>query len=308
MQSRAKNTVKSYNAGFEKWKKWTKQFNKEVCPFPANDYFVALYLVSLIQSNRSHNTITQVFYGIKFVHDMLKVKNPCKSTLVKSIHEASKRLLAKPVRKKEIIKAVHLQKLTNYFKNKDSLPNLRTLTMCLTSFSGFLRFSELSNLRRSDIVFRGTYMKLFIEKSKTDVYRDGAWVPIAKTGSSTCPLSMMKRYIKKAQIPKDSDEFLFRGLSYFRKSRTYKLRKKNKPLSYSRARKIILDAFEEIGLKRQNFGLHSLRAGGASAAANAGVKDRLFKRHGRWKSDRAKDGYIKDSLQSLLSVSLRLGL
>ena len=28
------------------------------------------------------------------------------------------------------------------------------------------------------------------------------------------------------------------------------------------------------------FGMHSLRAGGATAAANAGVPDRLFKRHG----------------------------
>ena len=49
-----------------------------------------------------------------------------------------------------------------------------------------------------------------------------------------------------------------------------------------------------------------LRVGGASVAANAGVSDRLFKRHGRWKTDRAKDGYIKDNLEVLLSVSRSL--
>ncbi|KAL5497418.1 hypothetical protein EMCRGX_G013885 [Ephydatia muelleri] len=43
--------------------------------------------------------------------------------------------------------------------------------------------------------------------------------------------------------------------------------------------------------------MHSLRAGGATAAANAGVPDRLFKRHGRWKSESAKDGYVKDSVR-----------
>ncbi|XP_068236956.1 uncharacterized protein [Palaemon carinicauda] len=37
--------------------------------------------------------------------------------------------------------------------------------------------------------------------------------------------------------------------------------------------------------------------GGATSAANNGIKDRLSKRHGRWKSDKAKDGYIKDSLK-----------
>ncbi|XP_068690339.1 uncharacterized protein [Montipora foliosa] len=50
------------------------------------------------------------------------------------------------------------------------------------------------------------------------------------------------------------------------------------------------------------------KAGGASAAADAQVSDRLFKRHGRWKSDKAKDDYIKDNILSLLSVSLSLGI
>ena len=51
---------------------------------------------------------------------------------------------------------------------------------------------------------------------------------------------------------------------------------------------------------------HSLRSGGATAAANAGIPDRLFKRHGRWSSDSARVGYVKDS--SRLSVSKALGV
>jgi len=71
---------------------------------------------------------------------------------------------------------------------------------------------------------------------------------------------------------------------------------------------MVLCAYEAIGLSRRDYGLHSLRARGASAAANAQVTDRLFERHGRWKSDKAKDGYIKDNIPSLLSVSLSLGI
>ena len=48
--------------------------------------------------------------------------------------------------------------------------------------------------------------------------------------------------------------------------------------------------------------------GGASATANIGVPDRLFKKHGRWRSETAKDGYVKDSMKDRLSVSLNLGL
>ena len=53
--------------------------------------------------------------------------------------------------------------------------------------------------------------------------------------------------------------------------------------------------------------LHSLRSGGATAAANNGIADRLFKRHGRWVCENAKDGYIKDLLYERLKVSQSLG-
>ena len=53
---------------------------------------------------------------------------------------------------------------------------------------------------------------------------------------------------------------------------------------------------------------HSFQSGGASRAANSGVNDRVFQRHGRWKSVAAKDGYVKDDMSSRLAVSKSLGL
>ena len=76
-------------------------------------------------------------------------------------------------------------------------------------------------------------------------------------------------------------------------------------MSYTRARELVLDMLEAIGLERKDF---SLRAGGASAAATAGVPDRCFKCHGRWRSESAKDGYVRDNLEERLSVSKNLGL
>ena len=71
-----------------------------------------------------------------------------------------------------------------------------------------------------------------------------------------------------------------------------------------------MDAFSQLGFPSRLFGLHSLRSGDATAtaAANACINDRLFKRHGRWRSDNAKDGYVKDNLDLLLSVSKSLEL
>jgi pyocin large subunit-like protein len=39
-----------------------------------------------------------------------------------------------------------------------------------------------------------------------------------------------------------------------------------------------------------------MRSGGATAAANSDINDRVWKRHGRWKSDSSKDGYVVDSI------------
>lgn len=65
----------------------------------------------------------------------------------------------------------------------------------------------------------------------------------------------------------------------------------------------MLSALEAVGLDKRKFGLHSLRSGGATAAAAAGIDDRLFKKHGRWKSDKAKDGYVKENINVGLFVS-----
>jgi hypothetical protein len=45
-----------------------------------------------------------------------------------------------------------------------------------------------------------------------------------------------------------------------------------------------------ICVNNRNFGLHSFRSGGVTAACKFGISDRLFKIHGRWKSENAKDG------------------
>ena len=90
------------------------------------------------------------------------------------------------------------------------------------------------------------------------------------------------------QDPLEHDNYIFRLL---RKSRTgHKLALVNKPLSYSTIRDHFKASFKDIVPDINRFGAHSLRAEGASAAANAGVNDRLFQRHGRWKTASAMKG------------------
>ena len=173
-------------------------------------------------------------------------------------------------------------------------------------FMGFLRFSELSNLKRSDFILHNTHMPIFIEKSKTDIHTKGRWFHLEKLNSNLCPLDLMKRYFVLAGIYKQCDKYIFRGIENTKNGQ--KLRKINKALRYRTVRSHVLDLLANIGLDPKKFGLHSLRSGGASAAANPGVNDTLFKKHGRWKSDKVKDSYFHEDIESKLSVSRNLGL
>ncbi|XP_033762818.1 integrase/recombinase xerD homolog isoform X1 [Pecten maximus] len=307
LKSRADSTSKVYQRRFKKWVEWCSLY-PEITPIPAKEFHVALYLKQIAESSKSSTAIDQVFYAIGWAHDLAGLHNPCKSAFVNHVREAARRQLKTSVIKKEPLTPEHLKSLvSNFAGHRANLSDLRLVTLCLLGYSAFLRFSEICNIRRSDLMFFESHMNINIPKSKTDIYREGNTVSIAKLDSQCCPVSMTLRYLQLAEIPHDSSEFIFRSLSFCPKSNSYKLRGTS-PLSYTRAREVLLEKLSSIGLDPSKFCLHSLRSGGASAAANCGVSDRLFKAHGRWRSETAKDGYVKDKLESKLFVSKNLGL
>ena len=126
---------------------------------------------------------------------------------------------------------------------------------------------------------------------------------LASSGKATCPISIIARYLDKAKISFDNPLFCQLSKTKF----CYKSR--NKGLSYTGLKELVLKVFKGIVPGRvSKIGTLSLRNGGASAAANVGVPDRHFKLHGPWFSESVKDGYVKDSLSSRLSVSKALDI
>ena len=74
-------------------------------------------------------------------------------------------------------------------------------------------------------------------------------------------------------------------------------------MSYSRAAELIKAKLRKEGLDPALYGIHSLRAGGATTAAALGVPERLFQRQGGLCSNKAWNNYIEESLDSLLLVT-----
>ena len=78
---------------------------------------------------------------------------------------------------------------------------------------------------------------------------------------------------------------------------------REEPMSYSRANELIKQELQKERLDPGFYGIHSLRAGGALAAAALVIPDRVFQRHGGWLSEKSKNNYIQETLESLLKVT-----
>lgn len=307
LKSRAENTLTQYRYAFNAFCRWCGAFIPSISALPAADEHVALYIISIAKDYKSSSKIQLAIHSISWAHQLAGLKDPCESALVKLTKEGAIRETSKPVVKKEPITPDHLKLLVQRYKS-NNLYNMRTLCMCLLGFAGFLRFSELANIRLMDVSFNDVCMKINIVKSKTDVYKEGHELCIARTHGDTCPVHTLEEYISLLGVEVNSSDYLFRSLTFCKYANVYKVRRDNRPLSYTRASEIVLHAFGEIGLDKSKFGIHSLRSGGATAAAAAGINDRLFKKHGRWRSEKAKDGYVRESIQEKLFVTQNLGI
>ena len=81
--------------------------------------------------------------------------------------EAAKWVTADKIKKKKVWTSEQMFDKMN--QNKTNLVDQRLLIIILIAFFGFIKFSEVSRLRCSDLVFSSNYVKNFIEKIKTNI-------------------------------------------------------------------------------------------------------------------------------------------
>ena len=92
-------------------------------------------------------------YNISWAHDIAGYEDACKSSLVKQIRQGAIRQMSKPVVSKEPLSPADLQHIVQMFGSGKNLLDLRFVTICLLGYAGCLRFDELVNIKRSDIIF-----------------------------------------------------------------------------------------------------------------------------------------------------------
>ncbi|KAK2551578.1 hypothetical protein P5673_027557, partial [Acropora cervicornis] len=182
---KAPSTSERYSRALQKFREWSACFEEVVC-LPPDELSVALYLEFLLQQSFPYSALESAFV---WIYKSLRFK------LLRNVLEAAKREVAKPVVKKEPVTPEMISSICNRFAGPSAnLSDLRLAAICVTAYSAFLRYNELASLRYCDVSFCDTFVKIYVFKRKTDVYRDGAHVLLAKSDFFSCPFHLLNRY------------------------------------------------------------------------------------------------------------------
>jgi hypothetical protein len=169
--------------------------------------------------------------------------------------------------------------------------------MVVLGFYGFLRWDDLSRITPEHLEFAPTHLVVHLEKRKNDQFRQGTQVLIARADKTPCPVAVVEKFLQRGGH--EPGKVIWRRIQSEKSGS--KLR--SALLTYNRASELFKQALTNEGLNAKEYGLHSLRSGGATTAAALGISDRLLQRQGGWRTAQAKNNYIAESKKSLLRVT-----
>ena len=207
--SRIPSTTGKYVNAFMRWKRWAQQY-EGVTVIPVKEAEFALYLQHVGGTSASKAAVEEAVNGISWVQQLAGFHLMSTSPFVGIVLDGLQRQLAKPKVRKEPVSADMITALVNSLGSSPTLSNVRLVAACIyrrKAFAAFLRYDELAKLRCCDIKFNTTHMRVYIASSKTDQYRQGDSVVVARSGSATCPVAMLERYYAMAVLLR-----LFRGI------------------------------------------------------------------------------------------------
>ena len=275
---------------------------KAFLPFPADAVGFCLYLALQTRLCGSISAFESAVYGVVWAHYKMCLTSPTSHPMTKQVIKAGRRILGKStINRKLPLKQEQVRALVLKYGNSN-LPDLHIVTLITLGFVGFFHWDDLSQLKFSDLFFYPDHLAVFLEKRKNDQFREGSWVYTAASRSFPCPVKLIQHFLQAGRH--SGDDYIFRRISHTKSG--FYLR--NHRLSYTRALELTRRQLRAIGLKPGEYGLHSMRAGGASLAAALGTPDRLIMRQSGWRSEKSKNNYICETKDALLQVSRSFAL
>jgi integrase len=288
------NTKKAYSWGQKLWLSFCKDTKRP--HVPADGYAVALCMKTLLERGYARGTICNIVLGaVHGLHLKAGLASPTKSDPVR----LAKRLVIantpapipkKPLSKDILIKMVEV--------SNSSFEDARDLCIIVLAIAACLRPWNLSALLPDDgdlcLLDGHECVSLFIEKAKNDQGRQGHHLLLGKAlDFKVCPVVHIKRYLS---MRSHNAQYFF-----------HSIRDPRKPVPTGTIRNRLKRLLARAGLPQEEirfYSGYSMRRMAASAAAQAGVSDRLIRRHGGWsRNSTAVDLYVDEALDQAVTVS-----
>ena len=313
-KSKAGSTFKKYRTPWKRWVTWAVERTRggEHTPIiPADPLHLALHLTKLAEEHPTATSVVETAVtALNTIHRVNGAPEPY-SYLSKVVNDGVRRARGKSKKKAKPLTTEIIRKIASEWGHEGApLWQNMMATLITVGFATFCRVTELFALTREDVTFEKDLMRVFIEESKTDQFRHGAWILVARTRTSLCPVLMMVKYLER--LNPESGEPLFRTI-WRRTLRTEGQESLGTLAMYSSIyhkyfRQGLMELAGVSEAEAQLYSGHSMRRGGATAAALGRVPDHLRMSHGRWVSQATADGYIGVLQRDAMQLTLSLGL
>lgn len=204
-------------------------------------------------------TIQRRVASISKAHEVAGLPNPCRAEIVKATLRGLRRKhgiaqrQAKPLLRDDLLLVLD--------RMGESLRDQRDRALLLLGFAGGFRRSELVALELADIETTRQGLIVTIRRSKTDQEGEGRRIGIPHGRTRHCPVAAVEAWLSASAI--DSGP-LFRPITRHGHVAT-------NPLTGDAVSVLLRERLAAAGIGPEGYSGHSLRAGFATSAAQAGV-------------------------------------
>jgi integrase len=259
----SKSTRRAY-AGH--WKRFQEFIQKnKLNGVPGNDLIAtetALFITSLAKKGQKISTVNQALAAIALAHTSKGLVSPSADEKVRSVVKGMRNVLGVSQDKKTALELSDLKKMCN--KCLPTPKGRRDKVMLLMGFLGAFRRSELVGICCVDVTPIPGGLRVYLPRSKTDQTGKGRYVTIPQgKNRSFCPVAALVDWLQSSGIKKGP---IFRRTFANGDVGT-------SALTSGVVGTIVKQYAKEIGLKVEDFGGHSLRAGFVTTAAKNGARD-----------------------------------
>ena len=296
MNSVRPSTQKTYDQGLKSYRNFCENYGLN--PFPPTEASTLRYISHLDILNLRSQTIKVYIAGIDHLCVLKSWDKPSLLPRVKLLLRAIS--IKDAPRNSKLPITVDILNIMKPLVLLDRVNgSMFWAAMCVAHF-GLLRVSEFTVNTSFDhnqhvSLLGATVTKdritIVVPRSKTDTSNKGFQLNFICNGTNVCPHCALNRYFETLNFS-NRDKPLFQLANGKALTRCLFVEKTK-------------DVLSSLGFSRKDYSSHSFRSGGATSAAQVGLKDWQLKHLGRWKSE-AYHSYVKPSQHMLEKLRANL--